>query len=479
LKVGFELYLDETPLSIEVAKEMARAYQVQVGGVCLGNRYGSLLERSGLPTRNLERYITEHWDDLDTSPGALRELEGRYGNPFATWFVYADKFIPSYDHERVLKLTVGHISFWEEYFDQERPDAFVGPWVQCLADLTRHAVALSRGVRSMGIAVTRMPVGRFCTVQNYEDRWDYVERHYRQLLDGELEPDDRALAEEFLTSFRESAMKPGYMRFAWPVPTMRQAFVKEFFVRLYNWYVKGWGRGNDYFTPNPWYSLIKYGTIMFKANLIRRLGMYSDLFEDPVEGEQFILFPLHYQPEASTLVLAPYFLDQVALIQNLAKSIPLSHKLYVKEHKSSLGRRGREYYRRIAALPNVRLLSPFANTRRLIQQADASVVITSTVGWEALLYERPTVVLGNTFYNSSGLTYRVTDVHQISTVLQTAIREHKPDRERLLKFIAALHKGSHEGEWGVPLINADLMQRDNIEKLARGIYLDIVNAGNA
>jgi hypothetical protein len=476
LKVGFEFYEGEAPLWIEVAKELVSVYDVEISGVCVGNRFRTQLEQSGLPTWNLADYLTVHWADFDTSSAAVRELERQYGNPFMAWFVYADAYIPSYDHETILKMTVGHLRFWEEYFTQETPVAFVSQSPQSLADLTRQVVALERGVQPMGLCVTRMPNGRFCTTRNYEDRWDYVDYHYERLLDRDLEPDEREQAESFLEAFRESAMVPGYMHLDWPVPTAKPNFVRGFFERLYNWHFEGWGRGYDYITLSPWVGLMRYGRILVKANLMRHAGLYANLFEDPHDDEPFVLFPLHFQPEASTRVRAPYFLDQPALIENLARSIPLSHKLYVKEHKSSLGRRDRAYYRRIASLPNVRLVSPFANTRRLIQQAEAIIVITSTVGWEGLLYERPVVVLGNTFYNPSGLAYRVTDIHQLPGALQRTMTEHRPDREKLLKFIAALFKGSHEGNINVPLNDSRVMARDNIENLAQGIYLDITDA---
>src|SRR5690606_12929500 len=64
-----------------------------------------------------------------------------------------------------------------------------------------------------------------------------------------------------------------------------------------------------------------------------------DLFEKPVPGERYVLFPIHFQPEASTLVRGPYYLDQASLIEDIAKSLPVGYRLYVKEHMANRGRR--------------------------------------------------------------------------------------------------------------------------------------------
>ena len=40
-----------------------------------------------------------------------------------------------------------------------------------------------------------------------------------------------------------------------------------------------------------------------------------------------MLFPIHFQPEASTLVQAPMYLDQLALLRDIAKALPIGHRL--------------------------------------------------------------------------------------------------------------------------------------------------------
>ena len=73
--------------------------------------------------------------------------------------------------------------------------------------------------------------------------------------------------------------------------------------------------------------------------LILSREAWEELAAMPPSGAPYVYVPLHFQPEMTTLVLAPFCVDQIAVIENVAKTLPIDHRLYVKEHKASLGRR--------------------------------------------------------------------------------------------------------------------------------------------
>ena len=47
--------------------------------------------------------------------------------------------------------------------------------------------------------------------------------------------------------------------------------------------------------------------------------------------DKIIFFPLHLEEEISLLVIAPFFTNQIEIIKNLVKSMPIDYKLYLKE----------------------------------------------------------------------------------------------------------------------------------------------------
>ena len=199
---------------------------------------------------------------------------------------------------------------------------------------------------------------------------------------------------------------------------------------------------------------------------IRGAGLLG-LFDEPVEGEKFVLYPIHFQPEASTLVQAPMYVDQLALLEDMARSLPVGYRLYVKEHLSNRGRRPLEFYNAIRRIPAVRLLGPDADTWALIKQASAIAVITGTMGWEGLLFDKPVVTFGDVFYNQVPSVYRASEVPKDGwyALFQRAITAHVPDREALLAYIAAMQATSFEGFIGSPVSFPAVLEDANVQLL--------------
>lgn len=475
--IGMDFMMDETPLLLEVARDLEKKHGHTVTGITLGNRWGKKVDECGCQISNLGWFLKENWDDFDISPPALAELEDQYGTPFLSDIIYADKYFVRSVHPRspsrdyILKMLVGHFRFWERFLRERKIDVVVGPGIQALYDITRLRVMQRADKRFMGLYTTRLPSGRFVTCSNRVDRWDRVMQRFETLNDKGMSQEERDRAEQFLERFRAEHSAPGYMNLEWKSPALKMPFLKEFAKRLKRYYVEGWGRHPDYVTPHPLWSAYSKGMRILMGGCWNRL---AGTFDEPREDEPFVLFPLHYQPEASTLVWSPYFVNQISVVENLAKSIPVTHKLYVKEHFSSIGRRPRGYYKRLRELPNVRLIAPTADSHTLMRRSDLNAVITSTLGWESLLYEKPVIVLGNVFYAYSGLAIRVTDMTQLPLTIEEALRGASVDRERLLQFIAAVFWGSHPGTFFMPHHNPSVMEKENVRQLASGIHRDIV-----
>src|SRR5690606_3825451 len=125
-----------------------------------------------------------------------------------------------------------------------------------------------------------------------------------------------------------------------------------------------------------------YGqTALFELRVqLSRLALPSGLFRQVGElpTRPFVYFPLHVDPEASTMVLAPDHTDQLAVIESLAKRLPFGMSLVVKERVRMLGRRPRGFYETIRRFPSVSLASPLESTFQLIQRSTFVAAITGT-----------------------------------------------------------------------------------------------------
>jgi capsular polysaccharide biosynthesis protein len=95
-------------------------------------------------------------------------------------------------------------------------------------------------------------------------------------------------------------------------------------------------------------------------------------------------------------------------------------------------------------------------------------VISSTVGLEALLHEKPVLTLGQPFYAGYGITLDVDSFAQLREAVP-ALLEFRPDPERIRRFLHAAMRACYPG---APVLvdrseeNA-LALADSIERRAR------------
>ena len=136
---------------------------------------------------------------------------------------------------------------------------------------------------------------------------------------------------------------------------------------------------------------------------------YEEIAQIPVEGERYIYFAMHYQPEASSNPLGGReYADQMFAIHLLARSVPEDIKIYVKVHPEQLAPlRSKEYYADINRIPNVRLIKSKCSTYDLIQKSFAVSSLTGTVCWEAQFFGIPAILFGYSHKNLAPLTYHV------------------------------------------------------------------------
>ncbi|HEX6713077.1 MAG TPA: hypothetical protein VF066_06815 [Thermoleophilaceae bacterium] len=196
-------------------------------------------------------------------------------------------------------------------------------------------------------------------------------------------------------------------------------------------------RDNDYLRPS------RFVTSYFqqKGRELAVARLYEDLAERP-----FYYFPLHVTDDFKIERAIPHCADQESLIRQVADNLPQGYDLVLKEHPRSLGRNSPAMLRRLTRIPNVRLVDPYVNSHELIRRAEGIVVISSTVGIEALMYGKPVLTLGQPYFAGYGVTVDLDSFRHIRTAVP-ALREFEPDPERVLEL---LHAGMRTTLPGAP-----------------------------
>ncbi|MCP1663166.1 hypothetical protein J2T61_001868 [Methanocalculus sp. AMF5] len=192
----------------------------------------------------------------------------------------------------------------------------------------------------------------------------------------------------------------------------------------------------------------------------------------------YIYYPLHVDPEASTMVLSPMFTDQIQVIEALAKAAPPEYDIVVKEHAPMLGKRPKGFYKRIKQIPRVTLIGPDYDGLDLIRKATLTVVITGTAAWEAIRLKRPAIVIGDSPYLAIGEgIIHSPCLNELPSKIIEALRQLPASDTNLTLYIAALFKESFEMKtsllWGNYLEHSAEERTDVSRIIAQNILLRI------
>ena len=152
------------------------------------------------------------------------------------------------------------------------------------------------------------------------------------------------------------------------------------------------------------------------------LNSVSDL--SPNLEIPYVYFPLNINEEASLLHYAPYFTDQLEVIRHIAKSIPIDHLLYVKEHIAAGLRfwNDIDYYKEIIELPNVKLIHPKFDNNVLIKNSKLLITIRGTSNLKAVEFGKPTITFGKQPYQIIPSVFGVESLNSLPELIKTALK---------------------------------------------------------
>jgi hypothetical protein len=257
----------------------------------------------------------------------------------------------------------------------------------------------------------------------------------------EITEEDIACAKKFLLHFREDKPIPSAVFFE----KKNNQFLRRLpgdIRLLWRFFYRGFYDSDNDFTR---YSIRRLMTLYvqrrFNAMHVRLFPMF-----EPLGSKPFVLYGYQMQPESVIDVLASFYSDQLALIKQVARSLPVSHELYVKPHPDHIGGLSRRALLEIKAIPGVRLISPFHSSHDLMKRASVVLTPAGTMGFQAPLHGVPSIIFAPEFYR------KVPGVHFCSSPLElpgllfrllsesTLIRE-----ERIIEFFAELFSRSFVG----------------------------------
>ena len=182
--------------------------------------------------------------------------------------------------------------------------------------------------------------------------------------------------------------------------------------------------------------------------------------------DKFVYFPLHSEPENTLLVSAPYHSNQLEVITNIAKSLPIGYKLFVKEHPimSLKGGRDISFYKNILDIPNVELIHSSIPRDKILKNCDLVITIGGTTGFEAALYNKPSIIMIKTIYSSLPSVYTLKTFEEISDAIKISLNKNVDPRD-VQEYIKFIEQNSFEYDDTV------LSNEFNVHFYSRGFFM--------
>ncbi len=214
--------------------------------------------------------------------------------------------------------------------------------------------------------------------------------------------------------------------------------IKRLLEKLFDKYVLGKSEEWDYIGWFVWRH------VRMLINSLRLRLLYKPLSA----AEPFVYYPLHVPNDAALTIRAPEYTDQYALLDYLARIIPHGYKLAIKEHPALVGAISYQRIRQLAkAHDNFVILNPGLNNYNVMSTAKTIITINSKSGAEALLLEKPILVLGDAFYRDAPAVITIEKLADLPSALRSALSEGRAcTATQMLEYFQRVWDSSHPGE---------------------------------
>jgi len=373
-------------------------------------------------------------DELrDPMPEADRELLASLeqpGVPTVHNMIRGDPVVSKIEPEAALGFATFLARRVRELFEQLHPSVVIGGF-DGLHGSIALAVARQLGIPWYALNFSVIPSGLAC----FCDRMSPAARvRFADRLPG----GDQEFAERWLRSFECRAVRaPAYvaprpLSFAGELANLRrrtQALVRTARNARERQHLQFTEARNRYSVR----SVLRF--FRRAAHARNAIAAYRAFERPPLV--RYVLFGLHLQPESSIDVWAPFFANQLWVVELLSRAIPPTHRLLVKIHKSDISNYSREQLDRMTSFPGVQIVAPFSDTRAFIERADLVITIQGTMGLEAALLGKPVIVLGDSPLVEFPHVARIGDLTELPTLVRRQLVAPAASRREIVNAYAA------------------------------------------
>ena len=419
----------------------------------------SLLEKSGVfeKVHNQTEFLYEHATSDRNDEGLAAkfdELEAECQEAVASRMIYSDRLLgptpfgvahlkrKRFTFEELQGINHALYRFWHDFYENEKPDLIIGE-ISNASEFMSYHMAARYGCRHIVFVPTRIMKKRFLICNNPLEDIPLLKNEYAKIKDEGPGPEGLVEARKFVDEFMERKTKSFISR----NPLSLDISNAMRLTRIYR-------ERSRIAVDRPEaleYELDGSDAVSFALLVAHRIvksvryAVSKMYFERNRPEGKYFFFGLQNSPENSLLVRGLFYNNQIALIENICKSLPSGYRLVVKDHPGIGGRRKLGFFRELKKIPSVYLVSPETDSHDLIVNSAGAITIGGTVGLECIMYGKPVITVGNSYYNCFDNVHVARNITELSGLIRKAISEYRFDPELMLRFIEAVRRASYKG----------------------------------
>jgi|OM-RGC.v1.001622961 hypothetical protein len=374
----------------------------------------------------------------------LKSVEEKYKIPL--WLIAAnDRIFNHYNKfytfssDEILSILEDEIKLYEMILDEVKPDFIIMPVTHQQHNHIFYKICKARNIKILMMVPTRTSIitdslskqGNMWQITDEMDKFlplpkSNQNKHKKNIQKEKIEiADSDYLIEKFSATFQTSRSKffKAFLRFL---------FTKDTNVQTHY----------TYFGRSKIKVILK--TVAYKLRKKYRENFMEKNLSRTVESDSpFVYFPLHQEQERITMIGAPFYINQIEVVQKIAQSLPVGYKLYVKDHTVMRvrGWRSISEMKKIMGFYNVKLLHPLVNSNEIIKKCDLVISIKGSSVIEAAFHNKPSIAFENVG------SYQLSSIHRLQSVteLPQAIRnslKKKVNQNEFRKYIDVVNEHS-------------------------------------
>ncbi len=420
---------------------------------------GKFLEiNPGYRVHCLSSFVEENWESFKVEQ--LTEIERKYDCAPIWQYIYTDRFLIKRDYNYTVKMTVALFRFFEKIFSENAYQFYYDETIATLQSYVAYLVGKKWNVLYVGQMNFRKAetINHYLFTDPFQHMYGFDPNYHNKTYSKEIVQK----AENYLTMFENSTGTSDIMAY---VSTKPKLEIKWLFYATYLFFQPEYKNIYDYMNYQYYRFFFHRFAYYFKYHMVKRNYCKPDL------NSKYLYYPLHYQPEASTIVCAQKYEKQLYFIDMIAKSLPADTKLYVKEHYALLGHRDVSFYKQMKFYPNVVIVDPFCSSMELIKNSQAVITLTGTAGWEAMMLQKPVILCGKIYFDNAPGIIHLEEAYL--NVINSLKRWIKPTREEIIQYLCECFTNVYSGS--AYFAKVDFQSDDNIQKMSNALCEFIQN----